>query len=88
MAARIKSEMSVGLTPEIESALKVATEFVGMKPSQFGRQAILEKLCREGYLPAPGYELSKLRRQNKFRGCRINAPQNKIPTGIQGRRQS
>jgi hypothetical protein len=26
MVARIKSEMSVGLTPEIESALKVATE--------------------------------------------------------------
>jgi hypothetical protein len=49
MVARIKSEMSVGLTPEIETALKVATEFVGMKPSQFGRQAILEKLCREGF---------------------------------------
>ena len=38
MVAKIKSEMSVGLTPEIESALKVATDFVGMKPSQFGRQ--------------------------------------------------
>jgi hypothetical protein len=54
MVAKIKSEMSVGLTPEIESALKVATDFVGMKPSQFGRQAILEKLCREGYLRRPG----------------------------------
>ena len=45
--------MSVGLTPEIEEALKVATDFVGMKPSQFGRQAILEKLCREGYMRHP-----------------------------------
>ena len=53
MVAKIKSEMSVGLTPEIESALKVATDFVGMKPSQFGRQAILEKLCREGFLKHP-----------------------------------
>jgi hypothetical protein len=53
MAAKIKSEMSVGLTPEIEEALKVATDFVGMKPSQFGRQAILEKLVREGFLRHP-----------------------------------
>jgi hypothetical protein len=58
MAAKIKSEMSVGLTSEIESALQIATEFQGMKPSQYGRQAILEKLVREGYLrhPAMRYE--------------------------------
>ena len=53
MTAKIKSEMSVGLTPEIESALQVATEFQGMKPSQYGRQAILEKLVREGFLKHP-----------------------------------
>jgi hypothetical protein len=53
MAAKIKSEMSVGLTPEIEEALKVATEFQGMKPSQYGRQAILERLVREGFLKHP-----------------------------------
>jgi hypothetical protein len=58
MTAKIKSEMSVGLTSEIESALQIATEFQGMKPSQYGRQAILEKLVREGYLrhPAMRYE--------------------------------
>ena len=58
MAARVIKEMSVGLTPEIEEALKVATDFIGMKPSQFGRQAILEKLVREGYMrhPAMRYE--------------------------------
>jgi hypothetical protein len=56
MAAKIKTEMSVGLTPEIEEALKIATDFVGMKPSQFGRQAILEKLVREGYMRHPGIQ--------------------------------
>ena len=58
MAAKIKSEMSVGLTPEIEEAIKIATDFAGIKPSQYGRQAILEKLVREGYLrhPAMRYE--------------------------------
>ena len=55
MTAKIKSEMSVGLTPEIEQALKIATEFQGMKPSQFGRQAILERLVREGFLRHPMY---------------------------------
>jgi hypothetical protein len=54
MTAKIKNEMSVGLTDEIKSALEMATEFVGMKASQFGRQAILEKLVRDGYLRHPG----------------------------------
>jgi hypothetical protein len=54
ITAQIKSEMSVGLTPEIEAALQVAVEFVGMKPSQFARQAILEKLVREGFMRHPG----------------------------------
>jgi hypothetical protein len=53
MAAKIKSEMSVGLTPEIEAALNVAVEFQGMKPSQYGRQAILEKLVAQGFLKHP-----------------------------------
>lgn len=49
MVAKIKSEMSVGLTPEIQEALQIATEFQGMKPSQ----AILERLVREGFLKHP-----------------------------------
>ena len=36
MAAKIKSEMSVGLTPEIAAALNVAVEFEGVKASQSG----------------------------------------------------
>ena len=53
MTAKIKNEMSVGLTDEIQSALQVATEFQGMKPSQYGRQAILEKLVQQGFLKHP-----------------------------------
>ena len=54
MAAKIKSEMSVGLTPEIEAALNVAVEFEGIKASQFGRLAILERLVARGYMHHPG----------------------------------
>jgi hypothetical protein len=54
MAARIKTELAVGVTQEIKDALEIATEFQGMKPSQYGRQAILEKLVRDGYLKHPG----------------------------------
>ena len=53
MTAKIKNEMSVGITDEIKSALEVATEFAGIKASQFGRQAILEKLVRDGFLRHP-----------------------------------
>lgn len=54
MSAKIKTEMSVGLTDEIQSALQVAVEFQGMKPSQYGRLAILEKLVAQGFLKHPG----------------------------------
>ena len=54
MTARVLKEMSVGLTPEIEAALNVAVEFEGIKPSQFGRLAILERLVQRGYMEHPG----------------------------------
>ena len=54
MTAKILLEMSVGLTPEIAKALNIATEFSGLKPSQYGRMAILERLVREGFLKHPG----------------------------------
>ena len=56
MAAKIKSEMSVGLTPEIAAALNVAVEFEGVKASQFGRMAILERLVARGYMRHPGIQ--------------------------------
>jgi hypothetical protein len=53
MTAKISSEISVGISEEMKSALEIATGFQGMKPSQYGRQAILEKLVREGFLKHP-----------------------------------
>ncbi len=55
MAARIKQEISVGMSDEIADALKTATQFTEIKASQFGRIALVEKLCREGYLRHPGF---------------------------------
>ena len=51
--ARLTVEMSVSLTPEMDQALKIATEFQGMKPSQYARQALLERLVAQGFLEHP-----------------------------------
>ena len=53
MTAKIKSEMSIGISDEIKSALEIATEFVWINRHQFARQAILEKLVREGFMRHP-----------------------------------
>jgi len=57
MTAKVTEELSVGLTGEMLQALAIATEFQGMKPSQYGRQAILERLVREGFLQHPAQKL-------------------------------
>jgi hypothetical protein len=54
MASRILSDLSVGVTAEIAEALKMATEFSGVKASIYARIALTEKLCREGFLIHPG----------------------------------
>jgi hypothetical protein len=51
---RIKLLLSVGITEEMKTAIEIAAEFSGISPSQLGRQAILEKLVREGYMRHPG----------------------------------
>jgi hypothetical protein len=53
MAAQITCEMMVGITPKIRDAIENACEDIGMKPSQFARQAIVEKLVREGFMTRP-----------------------------------
>jgi hypothetical protein len=53
VAGKVTLEMSVGITPLIKDALETAAEFQGLKASQYGRHAILEKLVREGYLKHP-----------------------------------
>jgi hypothetical protein len=64
MAARILSELSVGLTPEIEAAMKVACEFQGMKPSQYARQAVLHKLVAEGFMQHPMQKIAAQQQQS------------------------
>jgi hypothetical protein len=54
MAARITSDLSVGISAEIAAALEMATEFSGVKSSTYARIALTEKLCREGFLIHPG----------------------------------
>jgi hypothetical protein len=56
MAAQITVEMMVGITPKIKDALEYACEDIGMKPSQFARQAIVEKLVREGFMTRPNFQ--------------------------------
>lgn len=51
--ARLTVEMSVSLTPEISQALEIATQFQGMKPSQYARQAVLERLVSQGFIEHP-----------------------------------
>lgn len=55
--AKIKQELSVGLTDEIDAALRLACEFSGAKPSQYARQSILERLVREQFIQHPGQRL-------------------------------
>ncbi len=56
MAAIITCEMMVGITPKIKDALEFACEDIGMKPSQFARQALVEKLVREGFMTRPNLQ--------------------------------
>jgi hypothetical protein len=56
MVAQITSELMVGLTDKIKYGLEIACEDQGMKPSQFARQAIFEKLVRQGYLDRPTFK--------------------------------
>jgi hypothetical protein len=46
---KISTELSVGLTPELEKMLYFASECTMILPSIFGRIAIAEKLNREGW---------------------------------------
>jgi Asp/Glu/hydantoin racemase len=50
MTELIKHEAMIGLTDSMKTALEIATEFQGVKTSTYGRQAILERLVREGFM--------------------------------------
>jgi hypothetical protein len=64
MTARILTELSVGLTPELQNAVKLASEFSGMKPSQLGRMALVEKMVRDGFMEHPGKRLMNVKAAN------------------------
>jgi hypothetical protein len=53
MKAKIKLERQIGITTEIDEKLQIACEFTGMTIAQYGRIAIIEKLCREGFMQHP-----------------------------------
>ena len=52
--AKVTRERMVGLTENIDSALTLVEDFTGLKPSQYCRQAILERLVKDGFLQHPG----------------------------------
>jgi hypothetical protein len=56
MAATITVELMVGLTERIKGGMEVACADLGMRPSQYARQAIYEKLIRGGYLERPNFK--------------------------------
>ena len=53
MAAKIKTEISVGVTSEILDALGTAVEFSGIRASRYARIALVEKLVREQFMDHP-----------------------------------
>lgn len=55
MAAQITSEIMVGLTEKIREGIEIACACNGMRPSQYCRQAVFEKLVREGVIEPPTF---------------------------------
>ena len=53
MSGLITKEVFIGLTDEICDALAVACTFSGVKPSIYGRQALLQRLVAEGFMKHP-----------------------------------
>jgi len=53
MTARIKADLAVGVTDEIQAALETAVAFCGIKASQYARIALVEKLTREKFMQHP-----------------------------------
>jgi hypothetical protein len=65
--ARIKTELAVGVTAEIQAALETAVAFSGIKASQYARIALVEKLAREKFLEHPGVTYLNNRQQTEIK---------------------
>jgi hypothetical protein len=53
MVARVPYEMNVGITAEMQAAMRMICDFTGMRPAQYARQALLEKLVRDRAIASP-----------------------------------
>jgi hypothetical protein len=53
MVARVPFEMNVGITAEMQTAMRMVCDFTGMRPAQYARQALLEKLVRDRAIASP-----------------------------------
>jgi hypothetical protein len=51
--AKIKRERMIGVTVAIDTALGMVEDFTGLKPSQYCRVAILERLVKDGFMAHP-----------------------------------
>jgi hypothetical protein len=51
--ARINKEAIIGIDDQIADAMELATAFFGTTVSQYGRAALIEKLCRDGFMQHP-----------------------------------
>jgi hypothetical protein len=59
--ARINREAIIGVDDQITDALELATAFFGTTVSQYGRAALIEKLCRDGFMRHPATVLQQKR---------------------------
>ena len=49
----ITQDLAVGISAEIDAALKMVSDFSGLRPSQYARQAIIHKLVSDGFMQHP-----------------------------------
>jgi hypothetical protein len=53
MAAKVLVDLTVGITEQQHAALRAVTDLLGLKASQYCRQALVAALVRDGALASP-----------------------------------
>src|SRR5262249_49548267 len=94
MTARIKSELAVGVTPEIREAVEIACEFTGMKQSQAATMQIAQHLAGQQGPSQPVAEPEPFRPQQSVqlppepdRSSHYSAPVSRQAPSGNGRRE-
>jgi hypothetical protein len=54
----IITQLSVGITAEMQRAIEVVSGFNATTPSQYGRRAILNQLVLDGLIQHPAHKLA------------------------------